>query len=62
MNNHLRKLIGRHRQDKGLNFGELPKLCGLKPKKWVIKINFEREGVETDELVSKVIQRVSGWR
>ena len=58
MNKHLRNLIGHHRQDKGLNFGQLAELSGYKNRsKWAIRIcNFEREGVGDDEMVGKVIQ------
>jgi hypothetical protein len=58
MNKHLRNLIGHHRQDKGLNFGELAESSGYKNRsKWAIRIcNLEREGIGDDEMVSKVIQ------
>ena len=58
MNKHLRNLIHKHRASKGLNFGQLAELSGYRNRsKWAIKIcNFEREGVGTDELVSKLIQ------
>ena len=57
MNKHLRKLIGHHRQHKGLNFRETSELCGMNPKKWANKIvTFEREGIGSDEMIRKLIQ------
>jgi len=57
MNKHLRKLIGHHRQHKGLNFRELAELCGLNSKKWSNKIvNFEREGIGSNELIHSLIK------
>ena len=58
MNKHLRKLrklIGHHRQSKGLNFRKTAELCGLNPQKWANKIvTFEREGLGPDEMIRKV--------
>ena len=57
MNKHLRKLIGHHRQSKGLNFRKTAELCGLNPQKWANKIvTFEREGLGPDEMIGKLIQ------
>ena len=57
MNKHLRKLIGHHRQSKGLNFKETAELCGLNPQKWANRIvTFEREGLGPDEMIRKLIQ------
>jgi hypothetical protein len=58
MNKHLRELIHKHRLSRGLNFGELAELAGYQNRsKWANKIcNLEREGVGTDEMVSRVIK------
>jgi hypothetical protein len=58
MNQHLRRLIYKHRAAKGLNFGQLAELSGYRNRsKWAIRIcTLEREGVGTGELVGNVIR------